>query len=79
MNDKRRTGFFHLIDAVSSQREAAKQLDLGIGWAGGKYALGPPSEEHTELLEIQKEMDNLIRRMGGVISLYEGEKYDRRG
>lgn len=62
-NDTRR-GYFHVLDALHKQKEAASQVDVGMSWLRGAQS----DEMRTEMRDIQDDMDAMIKRLANVIS-----------
>lgn len=59
-NSDTRRGFFLVVDAMTKQKEAAQDLDVGMSWM--------KSERGDELHKIQEDMDTLIQRLAAFIS-----------
>lgn len=57
-------GFFHVLDALHNQKEAASQLDTGMSWLRNRQS----DEDHAEMLNIQDDMDKLIKRLAVAVS-----------
>lgn len=63
MSEDRQRGFFHMIDALTHQKQAVEQLDVGLSWA---YSV--------EVSDIKKEMKALLKRLATEIGRFEEKK-----